>query len=65
MCRFKMRPPHKCVLFLRDEKDISLLQPETYLFGQFVEQTGIILMAPYPPPSASFPVIGVFQKQTG
>jgi len=43
----------RCVIFLKDEKDRSLLQPGQPLYGEFVRSTKTYFLTPYPPPSES------------
>jgi len=64
MCINRSRLPRRCVLFLKDEKDKLLLQPETYLFGEWVGQTNTVFLTPYLPPCGSFSTIGVYGKHT-
>lgn len=54
---------YKCIVFLKDEQDKSLLRLGTYLYGQFVKPTKTFLSTPYSPPSENFPVIGVVENR--
>lgn len=61
----KTKNVYKCVIYLKDEADRSLLRPGTCIYGQFIESTGTFLMTPYQPPSATFPLIGMVEKNSG
>ena len=53
---------YKCIVFLKDEQDKSLLQPGTCLYGQFIKPTKTFFSTPYLSPSENFPAIGVIEK---
>ena len=59
-----LKSHYRCILYLKDEGERSLLQPGTRLYGPFVPSTGTVFMTPYPPPSKSFPVVAVIREPT-
>jgi molybdopterin/thiamine biosynthesis adenylyltransferase len=63
MKKAKAENAYKSIIFLKDDDDKALLHPQTRLYGRIVHSTRTIFMTPYPPPSQSFPLIGVVQKE--
>jgi len=55
----------KCLIYLKNERDRRLLAPNARLYGLLAPPSGSIIMTPYPPPSGSFPVVGVIEEEAG
>ena len=59
MTRKARSQPVRAVLFLKDDKDLALLQDGTLLYGITSRSDGTLFMTPYQPPSQTFPAVAV------
>lgn len=53
---------YKCILFLKDRHDKSLLQAGTSLYGEFIKLSKTFFISPYAPPSDTVSPIGKVEK---
>ena len=51
-------------IFLKDKEDRKLLMPSTKLYGQIIESTSVIFMAPYKPPYNCLPLIAIVNNNS-
>lgn len=50
-------------MFVKNENDLKLLRPGTFLYGQIIESTKRIFLTPYKPPGQSMKKIGIIQAK--
>lgn len=60
-----MKNRYRGTLFIKNEGDLKLLKPETFLYGQVAESTQRIFLTPYMPPVPGIRKIGIIQAKSG